>query len=171
MIFELRQRAGRVQIEDIKMKKTTLALMIGVFTASTLFSGLSRADGPDRGPDAQWHHDGDRDRRDAGGPHDRGRFEHNDRADRDGRPSHDWGRAGPHERERFVWNGHDFRRGYPAPERFRGDDYRINDWRERGLYEPPRGAHWAYVDGNYVLIAAATGVITAIIVSSLLGQH
>jgi len=167
MIFELRQRAGRVQIEDIKMKKTTLALMIGVFTASTLFSGLSRADGPDRGPDAQWRHPGAHDNRDPGP----GRVQDRGHYARDDRPSHDRDRAGPRERERFVWNGHDFRRGYPAPERFRGDDYRIDDWRDRGLYEPPRGAHWAYVDGNYVLIAAATGVITAIIVNSLLGQH
>jgi len=46
----------------------------------------------------------------------------------------------------------------------------VNDWRERGLREPPRGEHWAYVDGNYVLIAVATGIITSIILDSVVHQ-
>ncbi|KEA50447.1 membrane protein [Mangrovibacter sp. MFB070] len=73
-----------------------------------------------------------------------------------------------HQGDHFAWNGHDFRRGHPAPDRFRGDDYRVNDWRDRGLPNPPSGQHWAYIDGNYVLIAAATGVITSIILNSAL---
>ncbi|MCK8188321.1 RcnB family protein, partial [Erwinia amylovora] len=56
------------------------------------------------------------------------------------------------------------------PRRYRGGDYRVDDWRARGLDEPPRGAHWAYIDGTYVLIAAATGLITAIIVGNLSGS-
>lgn len=142
------------------MKKATLALVLSIFTAGTVFPSLSQAQGPDRGPDAQWHQQGDRGNH--GGPdrHDR----HDDRRDHDNR-----GRPG--ERDRFSWNGHDFRRGHPMPQRFRGNDYRVNDWRARGLYEPPRGAHWAYVDGNYVLIAAATGVIAAILLGSALGNH
>ncbi|MEN5016399.1 RcnB family protein [Erwinia sp. Eh17-17] len=144
------------------MKKTTLTLLISLFTASSLFSTLSYADGPGNGPDRQWHQDRGHDNRgdDRHDDRDRGDWGHSDR-----------GRAGPHERDHFAWNGHDFRRGHPAPERFRGDDYRVNDWRDRGLYEPPHGAHWAYVDGNYVLIAAATGVITSIIIGSLSGNR
>lgn len=75
-----------------------------------------------------------------------------------------------HERDHFAWNGHDFRKGQPAPERYRGNDYRINDWNDRGLPAPPRGQHWSYIDGNYVLIAAATGIITSILINGALSH-
>ncbi|MCX8957084.1 RcnB family protein [Erwinia psidii] len=152
------------------MKKTTLALLMTVFTASTLFSTVTRADGPTV---QQWHqqggHDGHGDNDGHGGP---GRG-HDDRGS-DGRGDHhrddNHGRDhGPRrhfeERDRFAWHGHDFRRGRPLPPDFRGDNYRVYDWHQRGLREPPRGQHWAYIDGNYVLIAAATGVITAILLN------
>lgn len=90
----------------------------------------------------------------------------------DGPGSPDNGRP-PVERQRgpdmphhFAYKGHDFERGKPVPEDFRGRDYRVSDWHDRGLPPPPEGQHWAYVDGNYVLIAAATGVITSIILNS-----
>lgn len=139
------------------MKKTTLAVMISVFTASSFFINLSHAQGPGDGPDRSWHQQ-------EGGHDNRG----------DDRHFHNRGhddRAGPGERNHFTWRGDDFRRGHAVAPRYRGDEYRVNDWRDRGLDMPPRGAHWAYIDGNYVLIAAATGVVTAIIVGSLLGQH
>lgn len=149
------------------MKKTTLTLIISLFTASSLFSTLSHADGPDHGPDQQWHQERGHDNR---GDDHRGGDHYNDRG-RDDRGHGDRGRGGPDERDHFAWNGHDFRRGHPAPDRFRGDDYRVDDWHDRGLDEPPRGEHWAYVDGNYVLIAAATGVITSIILGNVLGHR
>jgi len=34
------------------------------------------------------------------------------------------------------------------------------------LREPPEGQHWADIDGNYVLIAAATGIITSLILNN-----
>ncbi|MGE9553707.1 RcnB family protein [Erwinia amylovora] len=146
------------------MKKTTLALLMTVFTASTLFSTVTQADGP---PGQPWHQQGGHDGH--GGPDGRGGpgsdHRHDGRGDYRGHDDH-----GPdrhfEERDRFAWQGHDFRRGHPLPPRFRGDDYRINDWHERGLREPPRGEHWAYIDGNYVLIAAATGVITSILLNN-----
>lgn len=151
------------------MKKTTLALVLSVFTVSSFFSSLSHADGPGNGPDRQWHQQ-------DGGQHDRG-----NRHDRqaNGGPDRHENRASDHhdarfhsaERDHFAWNGHDFRRGQPLPPRFRGNDYRIDDWHRRGLYEPPRGAYWGYIDGNYVLIAAATGVITSIILGNALGHY
>lgn len=58
----------------------------------------------------------------------------------------------------------------PAPAPFRGDEYRVRDWSDRGLPPPPEGHHWSYIDGNYVLIAAATGIITSILVSGALGH-
>lgn len=76
----------------------------------------------------------------------------------------------PNRPDRFAYGGHEFRKGQPAPQAFRGNDFRVNDWRARGLPAPPRGHHWSYIDGRYVLIAAATGIITSIILNSAL-QH
>jgi Ni/Co efflux regulator RcnB len=165
-----RRHESRVKIEDTKMKKTTLALLMTVFTASTLFSTVSQADGP---PGQPWHQQGGHDGHGGpdghgGGPGrgpDRG---HDDR----GHDNHDRGHdnRGPdrhyESRDRFAWQGHDFRRGDRLPPHYRYDDYRVNDWHERGLREPPRGENWAYIDGNYVLIAAATGVITSFLLNN-----
>ncbi len=160
LIFRQRQFSGRMLNEDIKMKKTTLSAIIVIFTAGAFFTHLSHAQGPGDGPDRSWH---------------QRQGEHDNRGDdRRADPGHiDRGygsREGPEQRNHFTWLGDDFRRGQPAPWRYRGGDYRVDDWRDRGLDEPPRGAHWAYIDGNYVLIAAATGLITAIIVGNLSGS-
>ncbi len=40
------------------------------------------------------------------------------------------------------------------------------DWRHHHLRRPPRGYEWREVDGNYVLAAAATGLIASIIANS-----
>jgi Ni/Co efflux regulator RcnB len=37
------------------------------------------------------------------------------------------------------------------------------DYKERHLRAPPHGYEWREVDGNYVLAAAATGVIASVI--------
>lgn len=59
----------------------------------------------------------------------------------------------------------DWRRGH----RMRHEDWdrgeRI-DWREHHLRRPPRGYEWREVDGNYVLAAAATGLIASIIANA-----
>ena len=75
-----------------------------------------------------------------------------------------------HEQDHFAWGGQDFRRGQPMPERYRGNDYRVNDWNDRGLPPPPQGQNWSYINGNYVLIAAATGIITSILVNGALSH-
>ncbi|EFM21300.1 MULTISPECIES: RcnB family protein [unclassified Pantoea] len=153
------------------MKKTTLTLIASLLTCSTLFSQASRAD--DHG-DAQRMpvpHQNDDHRPDNRGPdQNRGRDNRdhdmgNHRPDQDNKRH---GREGRNERDHFAWQGHDFRRGHPVPPEYRGDHYRVADWHERGLREPPRGYHWANIDGNYVLIAAATGVITALVLNSAL---
>lgn len=76
----------------------------------------------------------------------------------------------PQSRDHFTWSGHDFRKGKPVPQGFRADNYRVKDWRARGLYQPPRGQNWAYINGNYVLIAAATGIVTAILLENANGH-
>ncbi|WLS77885.1 RcnB family protein [Erwinia pyri] len=57
----------------------------------------------------------------------------------------------------------EFHRGRPLPKKYRGESYQVTDWHKRGLKAPPAGHRWQNVDGNYVLIAVATGVITSII--------
>lgn len=150
------------------MKKTTLALLMTVFTASALFSAATQAEGP---PGQQWHqgHDGHGGNDSHGGPG-RDHDHYHGHEDRGDHHDHDYRGRGPdrhyESRDRFAWQGYDFRRGERMPPRFRGDDYRVSNWHERGLHEPPRGEHWAYIDGNYVLIAAATGVITSILLNN-----
>ena len=43
---------------------------------------------------------------------------------------------------------------------------RVNDWQQRRLQRPPRGYEWRQVDNNYVLAAAATGLIAALVLSN-----
>lgn len=40
------------------------------------------------------------------------------------------------------------------------------DWHAHHLQSPPRGYEWRSVDGNYVLAAAATGLIAASVVAA-----
>ena len=40
------------------------------------------------------------------------------------------------------------------------------DWHAHHLQSPPRGYEWRQVDGNYVLAAAATGIIAAAVIAS-----
>ncbi|MBS0362994.1 MAG: RcnB family protein [Proteobacteria bacterium] len=64
------------------------------------------------------------------------------------------------------WVRHDeWRRGH----RMRHDDWARGqrvDWHAHHLRRPPRGYEWREVDGNYVLAAAATGLIASIIANS-----
>lgn len=57
----------------------------------------------------------------------------------------------------------DFRKGRPLPQQYRGAGYQVNDWQKHGLKAPPSGHRWMNVNGNYVLIAIATGVIASVI--------
>ncbi len=45
----------------------------------------------------------------------------------------------------------------------RGDQ---GDYKQHHLKSPPRGYEWRQVDGNYVMAAAATGVIASVIAAS-----
>jgi Ni/Co efflux regulator RcnB len=59
----------------------------------------------------------------------------------------------------------DWRRGQRLPDDYRDNRYVVNDWHGHGLRRPPRGYEWRQVNGDYVLAAVATGVITSIILS------
>lgn len=61
--------------------------------------------------------------------------------------------------------GHNNRwqRGSYVPRDYWGPSYRVNNWRGRGLPPPPQGHRWLNVNGQYILIAATTGIITSIL--------
>jgi len=62
----------------------------------------------------------------------------------------------------------------PHPEWHKGAKIAQSDWgrgqpvdyRSHHLQSPPRGYEWRQVDGNYVLAAAATGLILSSIIAS-----
>jgi Ni/Co efflux regulator RcnB len=43
---------------------------------------------------------------------------------------------------------------------------RVNDWNRYHLQRPPRGYEWRRVDNNYVLAAAATGLIMGLVLAN-----
>jgi Ni/Co efflux regulator RcnB len=59
-------------------------------------------------------------------------------------------------RYRNAW-----RRGGYVPPAYRG--YYVQDWGYYGLRAPPPGYRWVYADGNFVMMAAATGLIADVI--------
>lgn len=61
---------------------------------------------------------------------------------------------------------HGWRRGQVMPARFMADRYVVNDWRAYRLSEPPRGYRWVHYNGDFVLAAIATGIITQIILNN-----
>ena len=71
----------------------------------------------------------------------------NDRHNESHRSHTDWHKGG--KIQRADWN-----RGHRV------------DYRSHHLRQPPRGYEWREVDGNYVLAAAATGLIASIILSN-----
>ncbi len=59
--------------------------------------------------------------------------------------------------------GYNWRRGAYVPASYRG--YYVQDPYYYGLSAPPRGHRWVYADGNFVLMALATGLIANVIVN------
>jgi Ni/Co efflux regulator RcnB len=54
---------------------------------------------------------------------------------------------------KMKWN-----RGQRLPANYRGRNHYV-DWRAHRLRQPPGGYQWVEVDGQYVLVAIATGLI------------
>lgn len=60
-----------------------------------------------------------------------------------------------------------FNRGDRLPPMYRQPQYVVNDWRAHRLQPPPRGYHWVQNGSDYVLVAIATGVISAVVLNAL----
>ena len=120
---------------------TALTLLVAPLSEAFAQNGNWNNDRHDNGRNATMTMQGhDNDRRD------------NDRFDNNGR--HDNGRhrgwyKGGHI-DRSDWN--------------RGQ--RVNDYRRYHLQRPPRGYEWRRVDNNYVLAAAATGLIMSLMLAN-----
>lgn len=56
-----------------------------------------------------------------------------------------------------------WRRGGYVPRPYRR--LYVQDWGYYGLRPPPPGHRWVYVDGNFVLMAVATGLIVDVIIN------
>lgn len=56
-----------------------------------------------------------------------------------------------------------WQRGHVVDPHYRADRYWVTDWKSRHLSAPPRDHRWLYVNGDYVLVAIASGVIVNIL--------
>jgi Ni/Co efflux regulator RcnB len=111
----------------------------------------------------------DRNQRDDGRyQRDDGRYQRGDRMQaerrddpRDARRSQGgWGRtADYHSGYDGYGPDHNLRRGERLPSRYRTHQYVVDNYRAHHLNRPPRGQQWVQVGADYVLVAAATGLI------------
>ncbi len=60
-------------------------------------------------------------------------------------------------------HGYTWRRGAYVPRAYRS--YYVQDPYYYGLSAPPRGYRWVYADGNFVLMALASGLIASVILN------
>jgi Ni/Co efflux regulator RcnB len=59
-----------------------------------------------------------------------------------------------------------YKKGGTIPHEYRDNRYIVSDWRSEHLREPPQGYNWVRSDnGDFLLVAITTGVITGIMLS------
>lgn len=148
------------------MKRTTIALLTTLLITNGVgISSAMAAPGDDQGRPVPHQQNGQQ------GPQHQGP-QHQGPQHKGGQNRGERGHGQPQRQQasRFAFHGNDFRKGHAAPQSYRGAQYRVNDWRSHGLSQPPRGHYWANINGNYVLMAAATGVITSIILNGALSH-
>lgn len=137
------------------MKKiATIALSFMIIASSSM---SAFAQGPGNGPDQQQQ------QQQRKLPQQQHQQQNNPQQGHNAQPQH----ASQHQQRGNQRAEHqqkpDFRQGRALPQQYRGKGYQVSDWKKRGLKSPPSGHRWMNVDGNYVLIAVATGVIASVI--------
>lgn len=145
------------------MKRLLLAASVALLLSSTaaFASPWQGDDGHGHGGhDRSWHGDNDNrgDRDDRRGDRDWRGDRDDRRGDRDWRDDRD---RGYHDNGRHLgWYKNGYRRGDRAPVVYLQPRYYVNDWRDYRLAPPPRGYRWVRpMDGHFLLVAIATGVI------------
>lgn len=111
-----------------------------------------------RGPDAHIEHRDVRSQRpgahnryrDVRTEHRDVRIEHHDRHPRHVEPQHRRGRPHWAKGQRFEWKKYRYR------------EIHARDYRRYRLQEPPRGHRWVEVDGRFLMVNVATGIIASI---------
>lgn len=101
------------------------------------------------------------------------RYQRHQRDERFERDRHDNRRGDRYDGPRGGYQGHEdrpaprqhYRRGAYLEHQHRGSSYVVSDWRSRRLSAPPRGSHWVQADGDYLLVAIATGLITQVLLN------
>lgn len=88
-----------------------------------------------------------------------------DRDHRDGRNDR-WDREHRDQRAMGAYGDHHWRRGDRLPDEYRRREYVVNDWDRYHLQAPPRGYQWMNVDGNYMLVAIASGLIANLVLGA-----
>ena len=79
---------------------------------------------------------------------------------------HDDRRAEQHMDNRGAGPDHNWHKGDRLPDSYRDKHYEVADWRSHHLSAPPSGYHWVNVNGDFVLAAIATGVITDMLLNN-----
>lgn len=77
-----------------------------------------------------------------------------------------WDRDHRDTRSMGAYGEHRWARGDRLPDQYRHREYYVGDWRAHHLHAPPRGYQWVNVDGNYVLVALASGLIADMVINS-----
>jgi Ni/Co efflux regulator RcnB len=59
-----------------------------------------------------------------------------------------------------------YKKGGVMPADYRGNQYVVSDWHSENLRQPPQGYNWVRSDnGDFLLVAVTTGVISSILLS------
>jgi Ni/Co efflux regulator RcnB len=151
--------------QENTMKKSVALLCAALMLGSPLASFAQPGPGPDNGPNRQ----------DNRGPQQQQRQQPQQQPQRASQGGHNQ-QARPGQNNAHAYRNPDYRpqAGMPVPHRdwrrgvvvepnYRGDRYWVTDWHARHLYAPPRDHRWLYVNGDYILVAIATGVIVNIL--------
>lgn len=139
-------------------KKLLIPALIVASISSMAVAQDRGHDDNNRGGNAQHGNDnrgGDR------GNDNRGNDNHGDR----GNGNDHRGGPGPMAQNRGAGPNHDMRKGGRLPTQYRNRQYVVNDWRGHHLSAPPRGYQWVQTGSDYVLVAAATGLIASILLN------
>ena len=77
-------------------------------------------------------------------------------------------RPEPHGYKGGYVRHNNWKKGYRMSKTDWGRGMVISDYRSYSLTPPPRGYQWRYIDGNYVLAAVATGIISSVIIGAMI---
>lgn len=143
------------------MKKSVALLCAALMLGSPLASFAQPGPGPDSGPGRQDNHGPQQQHSRPQNPSQRA-------------PQGNHGEVGPNNAHAYRNPNYRPQAGMPIPHRdwrrgvivepaYRGDRYWVTDWHSRHLYAPPRDHRWLYVNGDYILVAIASGMIVNIL--------